>query len=473
MADLFTTNYSTDPWEGIATNQRQWYDGLLRRVYRQNTVYTDLVPFVTQPMLQHNARTMTLNMAFDFHANTDAIGWRDTTGERSSLDGQQIDITFTRYGFTTAMHKSDDLVNYWQEQGQSQIGLMPIIRERLSRNIVDVHDKLTRNAFLSTSYISLPNASYTGADQVTTSDTFSLDMIDDAILRAQTQNVWTSPSDSIARGNILCIDSPGQIATIVASSTATTANKWIELQKYASLKPFNDYEIGSYHSSRHLQTPANILYNCGKKIVQTKITASASEFDGSPDPLLSKVDGTYKVGQAGTNAVHYITVTSSAGFTVGDMVTFSKRLNQAPEVAAQPKLRVLGAPAYDDGAFVVRRIVAIVDGNKIAIDRPLLTKYATEINASGTGVATGSTGCYGFVTFGINLHVSIMIAAPDGIMCGIAVPPRVYAHQPLDDFASIYRFAWDSYEGFNLTRPETYEVFVTAGPTRVKDRKFA
>ena len=380
------------------------------------------------------------------------------------LDGMQVDITFDRYQWQTALDKYDSYVSYWRTNGEA--GLAPIIRERIGRNLTESMDLLIRNAFLSTSYMSLPNSSYTGADQITTSDKFTLDMVDDAILRAQIQNAFDIPAPGLAGGQLLHIGSPGQHYDIITASNG----KWTEIQKYASLIPFNRYEVGSYHNSRHLATNANILWNCGKVTTTTTISAAAGALDGAPDPATTKVDGAYRVGQ--TASTHYIQLTSTAGFSVGDVVTIHKRKNQAADVTAQPKLRVLGAPKFDDGNFLVRRIVGLPGSNRIQVDTPLLLDYTTEINASGTGADTPSSGVYGFVTKGVNLHVNIAIAKQDAIVCGVMQPPRFYAPPPVDTFDSVYRFGWDMFLKYQLVRPEAFEVFVTAGTLRVKDNKF-
>jgi hypothetical protein len=467
MADSFGTIYSTDPWAGVASNQRTWYDPILRAQYRRNTLYTNLVPYATQPMLPSNTPLMVFNFAYDFQPNTDpAANLRYNEVPPAYMDGFQVEVRFERYQWQTAYDKFDSYISYWASKG-GNAGLAPLIRERVSRVLTETQDLLVRNAFLSTTYTMLPSSSYTGADQVTSSDKFILDMVDDSILRANTQNVWNSPIPGMQQGDLLCVDSPGQIYDVVSDNSST--NRWIELRKYRDLSPFNKYEMGSYHSSRHLQTNANCLWNCGKTSFTTTITAAAQPQDGAPDPATAKVDGTYKVGQAGSLATHYLTVSSASGVKVGDMVTIHKTKNQAADVAAQPKLRVLGAPRYDEGTKLERRIVAI-SGNTITLNKPLLLDYATEVNASGTGALTPGSGVYGFVTKGVNLHVSIMIAEGNGVVCGVCVPPRVYAPEPIDLYKSVYRIGFDAYLKYQVIRPEAFEIFVTGGTMREADQ---
>lgn len=448
------TYYGSDPWTNLDKNQRQWYDPLLQQIFRRNTVYADLVPYATQSMLDARTARMTITMTLDFHANFNTIGLRQLDGVPMQLDSKSVDIVFNRYGGVTNYHKYDPMITYWQSNGVS--GLEAILKDKLARQQVEVMDTLTRNAFLSTSYVSLPQSSYTGCDQLTDTDTFNLDMVTDSILRAQTQNVLTSPVPQIAAGDLLFIDTPGQINQIQQSP------QWLSYKQYKnSENDFNAYEVGSYKQSRHITASSNILWNCGKVTTQTSITAAAGVMDGSPTGL---VDNAYTVGQAG--AAHSITVTSSAGFAVGDTVTLHQQWGTSAQVAANPKLVALTAPLYTDGTAVTRRIVAIPDSTHISIDRPLGVDFTLEVNTNGSGaLAPGST-VYGKVTKGRSLHVSVAIAGPNGVICGVAQPPRVYTPRPVDDWDSVYRFSWDMYQQWQLFRPEVFEVFVTSGVFR-------
>lgn len=468
MATLETV-YGNDPWTNIETNQRTWYDPTLSAVYRQNTLYTNMIPYASQNLLPMNAKSMVFNFMYDYATQIDpSPSLRYFEKDPAYIDGMQVEIGFERYQWQTALDKYDSMISYWRQNGEA--GLMPIIRERIGRNMVESMDLLIRNAFLSTTYVNLPSSGYTGADQLTQSDKFTLDMVDDSILRAQVQNAFAPPAPGLNSGQILCVGSPGQHYDIITEPTGTS--KWIELQKYTSQTPFNRYEIGAYHNSRHMTTNANILWNCGATTYSKTITTAADALDGAPDPATTKVDGVYKVGQAGANATHYLQLNSVAGVQVGQIVTIHKRKNQSADVAANPKLRVLGAPKFDDGWFITRRVVSVdaVNG-RIAVDRPLLLDYTKEINASGTGAEQAGTGVYGFVTFGLSLHVNIMIAQPNAIVCGVMAPPRFYAPAPIDTYDSVYRFAWDAYMKYQLIKPEAYEIFVTSGTVRVKDQK--
>lgn len=462
MAD-FITNYGVDPWENIDRNQRTFYDPTLRAIYRQNTVYTNMVKYATQPMAQGN-RTMVFNSVFDYETTgiEPTADLRYDEGAPAYLDSRSQSLTFERYRWQTAMDKADELINYWNTPN----GVLKVINERVGRNLVDTTDKLIRNAFLTSRNINLPSSSMTGANQVTTNDKFSLAMVDEEILRAQSQNAWSPAAPGLEGGTVVCIGTPGQHYDVMTESNG----QWVERQKYASLIPYNQFELGSYHGSRHFFTNRNILWNCGTTTVQAEISTAAGPLAGSDPSVL--VDGVYAVGQAGS--VPYITLksgTNMALFTVGDIVTVHKSTNQSAAVTANPKLRVLGAPRFDEATAIERRIVAIDAGNRrLSFDKPLLVDYTTEVATTGTGVATPSSGCFGFVTKGVHLHINLMLSAPDGIIAGVSVPPRFYAPAPIDLFQSVYRFGWDAFWKFQLYKPEAFSIFVTAGSAKIGNR---
>jgi hypothetical protein len=151
---------------------------------------------------------------------------------------------------------------------------------------------------------------------------------------------------------------------------------------------------------------------------------------------------------------------------VGQRVTIHKTRVQAAAAAANPKLRVLNAPNYDEGTFLTRRIVSIPDSTHLVFNMPLQVSFALEVNSVGTGALTPSSGVYGWVTQGVSLHVNIMIAEPNGVVCGLCVPPRMYTPAPIDTFASVWRLGWDAYLKYQVVRPEAFEIWITSGSAR-------
>ena len=82
MAGEFLTHYSNDPSIQIETNKAaggNYWDPLLRTLYRQQTIYANgLVPFAMQ-QLPGGAQSMTVTYDMDFHPDTTELGMRDLT----------------------------------------------------------------------------------------------------------------------------------------------------------------------------------------------------------------------------------------------------------------------------------------------------------------------------------------------------------------------------------------------------------
>ena len=472
--ETLLTYYGTDPWMNIDKNQRAWYDPTLQSMYRKSTVYADgIVPYAVQPLLPMNASQMTFTSVYDFEPNTtEQTEMRMLNVAPASLDSRAVTVTKARYAFATAYDKYDTYISYWRSQNQSNASFQSLIQERVARVLQESLDLLIRNAFLSTPFVTLANNRATAAD-IVQGDKFSLTMVDDAILRAQTQNVFTAPSGTNG-ASIMCIGTPGQGYDIMTDMS----NRWIELQKYTSQTPFNSYEIGSYHNSRHFSTNNNILWNCGAITKQCAMVEARTYQDGAPDPATTTVDGVYKVGQAGAAHRDLKLVDFAAGdFVVGDMVTIHKVRTSSAEAAAKPSLRVEGAPKYDDGNTLLRRIVAVdATANTIVLDKPLMRDFDKEISATGAGDAfcnptlSSGSGVYGFVTKGVNLHVNVMVSAPGGVVCGVFQPPRIYAPKPIDLFENVYQVGYDMYLKYQVIKPEAFEVFVTGGKARVTNK---
>lgn len=473
MPETFATFYSTDPWAQIDKNQRTWYDPMLQTVFRRNTVYSGgLVPFVTQPLLPMNAQEMVFNQVYDFEPSIGEVAnLRYTNIPPSQLDSRQVRVRSTRYAFATAYDKYDTYISYWRQAqaggGDSRAAMVGLINERVGRQLQETMDLLIRNAFLNTAYIRTVTGG--AASTLTANDKFDLTMVDDAILRSQYQNVTAD-----GPGQVRVIGSPAHEYDIV---TGPINSRWIELQKYTSQTPLNRYEIGSYHNARFFNTTANTLWNCGPIKYQKKITAAANYRDGAPDPASSKVDGVYEVGQADAAVVRYIqldawSVNDADAFAVGDMVTIHRRRVTNAQAAAAPAVKVEDAPPFDDPEAVVRRIVAIDDANnRIVLDKPIMRDFSTKVADNGSGAVDNAGSQYGWVTKGIHLHAAIMVSAPGGVVCATFQPPRVYAPAPLDLYQSVWQVGWDAYLKFQVVKPETFEVVVTAGTTRVAMKK--
>jgi hypothetical protein len=243
---------------------------------------------------------------------------------------------------------------------------------------------------------------------------------------------------------LICYTSPGVIYDIQKDPDYETA------AQYADAVRLLNYEVGRYKNVRFVQTPRATLWNCGEVSAQTTVTAAITAGDGAPDPSATKVDGTYGVGQDG--ATHYISVADATGFAVGDMVTL--------HTLRTADYGITDGVDFRDGTLHNLRIVNI-SGNNISFDRPVMIDFATDL---GSGV-------YAYLTKGRHIHSSVFVAAPTGIVAGVAQPPRMYTPPPVDDFEAMQRFSWDMYLGYQTYNPEVFEVVFSASTIRIKGDK--
>ena len=95
QTQAFDLAYPDNPWAGLDRNQRQWYDPILRDVYRKLNVFGQFTTF-QQNNGAVNAKTMTISGLYDIHANTDPLGLREMWLPSSHVDSFQVDITFNR-----------------------------------------------------------------------------------------------------------------------------------------------------------------------------------------------------------------------------------------------------------------------------------------------------------------------------------------------------------------------------------------
>lgn len=95
MAYNFNTTYALDPWENITTNERVWYDGLLRERYIRSAVYS---PYATMKvnMNENNARTITFNELIPPRPYIGSIANRAMDASRLYTDGYQKQVTTLR-----------------------------------------------------------------------------------------------------------------------------------------------------------------------------------------------------------------------------------------------------------------------------------------------------------------------------------------------------------------------------------------
>lgn len=438
------TLYGSHPWAGITTKERLFYDPVLRDVYRWKAVFGQYVTF-QQNLANRQAKTMNITSLYDIHANFDRLGLRDMSLPASHVDSKAQQITFERYGGKVAYMSYDDIITYWQYNGGNMSAIRRIVNDKLGQHMVDVQDMLARNAMLAAPFKLYPNGktSFNGLDtddKITTSDLNTIH------LGMKYRGVGYAQSGNGSVGTIVCITSPGVIYDL---QNQTDPKDWLTPMAYADPSRLLNYEVGTYRNIRFVETPKATLFNCGAVTIQAAVTTAISAGDGSPDPADSTklVDQVFAVGQPG--AAHYLQL---AGGT--DMTKFSVNDIISVHVQRTSDFGVTNGVDYRDGKLTNRRIVDIDAGNtRISLDMPVMVDMTTALGG----------GAYAYVTKGNHVHACQFVGGNDGIVMGVGRPPRLHAPGPIDDFDSIWRFSWDSYQGYCLYNPNVLEnLFVSA-----------
>ena len=441
----FDLYYSDTPWEAIDKNQRVWYDPDLVSMFRNRAVFASAIPFVKN-LGAVNATSMVVSQFMDPHPDFTALTTRQIWMPASHVDSRSQSITFSRYGGKVAYHEYDDIINYWKVDQRA--GLRRILQGSLGVHNIEVMDMLARNAFITGAY----NSGYKmfaggGSDfsDLSTADKFSPDIALDIWLGMANRGVASALGANGAQNSIICYTTPGVIYDIQKNASA---DDWLSASEYLSI---NRYEVGMYKNVRFVQAPQAMLYNCGTVTVQPTVTSAITAGDGAPDPASVNVDNVYAVGQSSGGITNYIQLSAVTSLAVGDVVSIHTTRTSA--------FGITNGVDYREGTLQNRRIISIDAGNvRITLDRPIMTDMNTDLGG----------GVYAYVTKGRHIHASIFVGGPQGIVAGVARPPRFHAPPPVDDFQQVHRFSWDAYMGFNTYRPESFEVVFSAGSFRVK-----
>ena len=449
----FDTYYSDNPWEVIDKNQRTWYDPELIALYRRQAVFSPTLNFVKN-LGSVRATKMIVNQQLDAHPDTSALASRQIWMGAAHMDSRQIEIEFSRYGGKVAYHKYDDMVSYWQQNGQA--GLRRIMQGQLGYHLISVMDLLARNAYvggaLDTGYAMYQGGGSDFSD-IGTGDLFDITVGLDIWLGMTLRDVAAAQGVAGAANNIICYTTPSVIYDI---QKGIGSDEWIAINQYEGRAQALMYEVGTYKNIRFIQSPRLVLWNCGELIAQGSVDAAITAGDGAPDPSSTKVDGTYMTGQTTAGITNYISVGSwgtgsLANISVGDMITI--------HVTRTADYGITNGVDFQEGTAHVRRVVAkSATPDQIVLDKPIMVDMDTDLGG----------GVYAYVTKARNVHASVFVGGPQGIVSGVAAPPRLYTPKPIDDFDSIFRFSWDAYMGHQPYAPEVFEVVLSAGTTRIK-----
>jgi hypothetical protein len=451
MADPITDYYADNPVEVLDKNQRVWYDPDVMLLFKQRALFSNVINF-TKNLGDPRATSMVTTQVIPPHANYSALSTRQMWLPAMHIDSRAVEITFLHYGGKVALHDYDDLVTYWKANANA--GLRSILNTMLGGHIIETTDYLARNAFVkgalaTTGYV-MYGGDATSFNDLDSLDKFDLDIAADIQLGMQYRecalvNNPLGGGANGAAGNVLCYTTPGVIFDIQDDEN------FVDVRKYQDLTSILKYEVGAYKGVRFIQSPRLTLWNAGAVIFQSAIKVALHAGDGAPAPA-TKVDGVYGVGQESAGIVHTVTVADTpTDIAVNDIITLHLTRTSTYGVTN-------GVDPFE-GTSQVRRVVAKNDGAKtLQLDKPVMIDYATDL---------GST-VYGYVTKGVNVHSSIFVGGPQGIVAGLAQPIRMHTPPPIDDMEAIYRYSWNVRMGYQPYDPEVFEVTFTSGSVRYK-----
>lgn len=452
MTDPITQYYSDNPVEVLDQNQRTWYDPDVLLLFKNRSLFTNIVTYARN-LGDVRATSMVVTQILEPHANYNALATRQLWLPAMHIDSRSVEITFEHHGGKVAMHEYDELVTYWQTDGTA--GLRVILNRVLGQNIVDVHDFLARNALIYgalalTGYV-MYGGTATDFATIDSGDVLSTEMLMEIQLGMKYREVAGALSPDGSAGTVVCYTTPGVIYDF------QQLTDWVEIAKYADPARLFRYEVGTYKGVRFIESPRLTLYNCGLIIAQAPISASLAAGSGGV-ARTTKVDGTYKVGQTSAGVVNYIQLGSFGtgaitDLAINDIITI--------HVSRTSDYGVTNGVNPFDGTLHNRRIVAIdADNGRISLDKPVMMDFTTDLGG----------GVYGYVTLGVNIHTSIFIGGPQGIVAGLAAPIRLHTPPPIDDLQSIFRYSWNDRMGYQPYDPEVFEVAFTSGSVRFKGR---
>jgi len=433
MTLTYTTSYEATPWAAsLDKNQRTVYVPELLETFTEQSIFYRMVDYQVD-MGAMRTGSVVFTQRLKGPPNIATLDNRALWLPQLYTDSRQISISCLRYGDKIQIHKYDDRITYWRENGNE--GLRAIMRGDLAPHMTQSLDRLARNAFLSATFKIFAGGA-TGFNNLASDDTFDVGMIRGIKLRTAYQ------VDSV-NNPLFCITSPSAIYTIRDADTG----EWLTRNQYANPSILVNGEIGEYENCRFVSSPLMTLWNCGTVINQTVITASVAVGDGAPDPDTTAVDDVWKVGQAG--ATHGISVTDSSGFSVGQYVTL-----HTVRPAANTATATYHGVVWDSAYNLERRIVAIPNGTTLQFDEPVTADWFQTLTDGG----------YGYVTYARPVHAGLFILGPRSVVCGVIQPPQTYNPAPIDDTEAIWRFSWDAYLKYQPFYTNRFIVYFFAGP---------
>ncbi len=451
----FDNYYGLEPWSAIDIKERDWYVPELIRGFRQTSNYSQLVP-VQVDFTAFKTKKIIWSGLWDLEPNINPIEARSLWLPTMHPDGFQLELTLDTYGGKIALHKYDEIVNYFTSGGRDARVLASLSRGWLTDSVVTHMEKQIRNAFM-TLPIYWVQGGGSGFGSIEDTDLYDPKIAMDVSLEfAYNQVVDPNQANGISA---VAFASPGIIYQAQQDSGYTGVAQYSEIGARSMLR----YEMGAYKGfTRYVQHPINVLWNCGAITAQAPVSAAINAGDGAPDPATSKILKTYRVGQK-AGPTRYIqldtfTTGSISDLKVGDKVS----IHVIKSDGATAPYDVVDAPIPTDGYKVDRIIHSIDTGNgRVTFTKPIQEDFTTEIE----------TGIYAYLTKGLHIHACVVVSGPGSVVGGFAQPPQVMFPPAVDDRLAMYRVTWDSMHEYGLYRPEVGVVIFCAGYTSQYGRK--
>lgn len=410
--------------------QRDYYSQLLLETLRIKSI---LVPF-TAMKVDHQAADSGIVIytdVYDTEPDFNPLSESDIWLRGAHLDSRTVQIALEIHGDILKFSDYNEIVQYVKKGD-----IRGLVKNKIGQNQKDYLDILARNAFLSHPYVgriaggAFGTGTGYGRINVTATDLFNPDLAETIRVHLEENEIPGVAAVGDGDGQtIVCVTSPRVIKDIRTSGTS----KWLEVQEYAGAGRKFTSEVGMWAGIRFIKTNRLHMRNMGAVTTQTTLNGATVAGQGSA----ATVDVVYSPGQS--TSTRYITVTSAAGFAVGQYITISDQ-NFSGWSPGDP-------PNNNDGTTETRRIVGI-NGAQLSLNKPLLKPHANG----------------DYVTNGLDIHSSIFMGGP-GVVYAVGEAPIPVFPPKYDDLMMVNRVGWRGFLKFQLFRPEYYEVVETAGST--------
>ena len=454
---------SSTPWPNTEARNRTWYVPYMMEPYMRQSLWHRIVPFAVDMSAVH-AKSAVFTERIPPQPDISELEFRGITVPRQYFDSRQMTVDFKSYGGAVQYHKWDAMIFQFAKAAESNprlvnagipnTNLSGILRGDLGVTMVQTLDLLARNAFLTNAKNRSFSEDATGFHDIAATDTFNPEI-------ARAVKLGAGYSQYGSDGIFPAILSPAATyATKLLDNDDNTYMRWKEAIGDAKLL---NYVIGQFEDITWIENWRMVLWNVGETLASASIILAVEPGDGSPDPEVSasNVDAHWATGAA--DATHYIQLSditdpgaAETGFKVNDMITLCREVGTEDSA-----LETSGSAVWNGEKNIDVQIVAInYTTNRISLRYPVLNEnYFTALG----------TGFYGNVIKARPVHAAIFLKrglGDPGVGGVVMEPPTFYINPPQDQRHAVWGFSWDSYLGYSMMNPDSYEVHFYAGHIR-------